>query len=81
MAQAVFTLGDMVEQVYRGRKPRASPLWQCLSHHFDEFLECGDLARGFARIRCCRVAHECLPKFLRTSLGPPRRRPRHRHGH
>ena len=68
----------MVEQVYRGRKPKASPLWQCLSHHFDEFLEaykerfqprygflrpiipevvekfleCGDLARGFARIRC-----------------------------
>jgi len=29
----------MVEQVYRGRKPKASPLWQCLSHHFDEFLE------------------------------------------
>ena len=34
-----FTLGGMVEQVYRGRKPKASPLWQCLSHHFDEFLE------------------------------------------
>jgi Putative transposase/Transposase zinc-binding domain len=156
----------MVEQVYRGRKPKASPLWQCLSHHFDEFLEaykerfqprygflrpiipevvekfleCGDLARGFARIRCdhckedrllafsckgrwfcpschqkkvqlfgallaesilypvphrhfvfgipkmlrpyfrydrdllknlCRVAHECLIEFLRTSLGLP----------
>ena len=29
----------MVEQVYHGRKPKASPLWQCLSHHFDEFLE------------------------------------------
>ena len=28
-----------LEQVYRGRKPKASPLWQCLSHHFDEFLE------------------------------------------
>ena len=157
-----FSLGGMVEQVYRGRKPKASPLWQCLSHHFDEFLEaykerfqprygflrpiipevvekfleCGDLARGFARIRCdhckedrllafsckgrwfcpschqkkvqlfgallaesilslvphrqfgipkmlrpyfrcdrdllkdlCRVAHECLIEFLRTSLG------------
>jgi hypothetical protein len=161
-----FTLGGMVEQVYRGRKPKASPLWQCLSHHFDEFLEaykerfqprygflrpiipevvekfleCGDLVRGFARIRCdhckeerllafsckgrwfcpschqkkvqlfgallaesilypvphrhfvfgipkmlrpyfrydrdllkdlCRVAHECLIEFLRTSLGLP----------
>ena len=30
-----------------------------------------DLARAFARIRCCRVAHECLIEFLRTSLGPP----------
>jgi hypothetical protein len=29
--------GGMVEQVYRGRKPKASPLWQCLSHHFDEY--------------------------------------------
>ena len=28
----------MVEQVYRARKPKASPLWQCLSRHFDAFL-------------------------------------------
>ena len=29
----------MVEQVYRARQPKASPLWQCLSRHFDAFLE------------------------------------------
>jgi len=29
----------MVEQVYRPRRPKASPLWQCLSGHFDAFLE------------------------------------------
>ena len=29
----------MVEQVYRPRRPKESPLWQCLSRHFDEFLE------------------------------------------
>jgi hypothetical protein len=28
----------MVDQVYRARKPKASPLWQCLSRHFDAFL-------------------------------------------
>jgi len=29
----------MVEQVYRPRRPRQSPLWQCLSGHFDAFLD------------------------------------------
>ena len=29
----------MVEQVYRARRPRESPLWQCLSRHFYAFLE------------------------------------------
>ena len=24
-------------EVYRGRKPRESPLWQLFDHHFDEF--------------------------------------------
>ena len=28
-----------MEQVYRARKPKASPLWQCLSRHFDMFLD------------------------------------------
>jgi len=75
----------MVAQVYRPRKPRASPLWQCLTRHFDtfqavyekryqsrhgylrpiipevvnKFMDCGDLERGFARIRCdhCQKDH------------------------
>jgi hypothetical protein len=28
-----------VEQVYRPRRPKESPLWQCLSRHFDMFLD------------------------------------------
>jgi hypothetical protein len=79
----------MVEQVYRPRRPRQSPLWQCLSGHFDAFLEayeeryqsrygflrpiipevvnkfldCGDLERGFARVRCDECKHEYLLAF------------------
>jgi len=79
----------MVEQVYRSRRPKASPLWQCLSGHFDAFLElyeeqyqprygflrpiipevvnkfldCGDLERGFARVRCDDCKHEYLLAF------------------
>ena len=33
------TLGGMVDQVYRARTPKASPLWQCLTRHFDAFLK------------------------------------------
>ena len=29
----------MKDQVYRARKPKSSPLWQCLSRHFDAFLD------------------------------------------
>ena len=29
----------MEVQPYRARRPRASPLWRCLSGHFDSFLE------------------------------------------
>ena len=79
----------MVEQVYRPRRPRQSPLWQCLSGHFDafldvyeeryqsrfgflrpiipevvnKFLDCGDLERGFARVRCDHCKHEYLLAF------------------
>ena len=78
----------MVEQVYPARKPTASPLWQCLSRHFDAFLAgyeryqpryaflrpiipevvnnflgCGDLERGFARVRSDHCKHEYLPAF------------------
>ena len=79
----------MVAQAYRARKPKASPLWQCLSRHFDDFLagyeeryqprygflrpiipevvnkflDCGDLERGFARVRCEHCKHEYLLAF------------------
>ncbi len=79
----------MVERVYRLRRPRESPLWQCLSRHFDTFrdvyeeryqprygflrqiipqvvnkyLDCGDLERGFARVRCDHCKHEYLLAF------------------
>jgi len=79
----------MVDQVYRARKPKASPLWQCLSGHFDtfladyeeryqprygflrpiipevvnKFLDCGDLEHGFARVRCDHCQHEYLLAF------------------
>ena len=67
--------------VYRPRKPRASPLWQCVRRHLPElrasgrvrraveenvlerFLECGDLHRGFARIRCGGCGHDLLLAF------------------
>ena len=76
-------------QPYRQRKPRASPLWQCLTRHFhaflatyealfqsrygflrpiipevvNKFMNCGDLAHGFARVRCDHCAHEYLLAF------------------
>lgn len=78
-----------MEQVYRACKPKVSPLWQCLSRHFNafltgyeehyqlrygflrpiipevvnKFLDCGDLARGFARVRCDHCTHEYLLAF------------------
>ncbi|HPG01359.1 MAG TPA: transposase zinc-binding domain-containing protein, partial [Kiritimatiellia bacterium] len=79
----------MVDQVYRPRRPKASPLWQCLQENFDrfldayeeryqsrfgflrpiipevvnKFLDCGDLERGFARVRCDDCKHEYLLAF------------------
>jgi hypothetical protein len=67
--------------IYRPRRPRASPLWQCVNRHLPElrasgrvrravegnvlerFLECGDLHRGFARIRCGGCGHDLLLAF------------------
>jgi hypothetical protein len=75
--------------VYRPRKPKASPLWRCLSAHFydfvqeypekyekkygflkpivqevvNKFIDCGDLTRGFARVRCDTCKHEYLLAF------------------
>jgi len=74
---------------YRVRKPKTSPLWQCLDQHFDTFLasyeqrfqprygylrpiipevvskfmDCGDLEHGFARVRCDNCQHEYLLAF------------------
>jgi hypothetical protein len=79
----------MVEAVYNPRKPKASPLYQCISEHFSEFesvyevryqdkfgilrhvvrevvykyLGCGDLRKGFARIKCKDCKHEILLAF------------------
>jgi hypothetical protein len=67
--------------IYRPRKPRASPLWQCVNRHLPElrasgrvrraieknvlerFLNCGDLHRGFARIRCGACGQDLLLAF------------------
>ena len=29
----------------------------------EKFLGCGDLTKGFARVRCDSCRHECLPAF------------------
>jgi hypothetical protein len=76
-------------QPYRPRKPQVSPVWQCLSKHFDafldvyeeryqdrygflrpvipvavaEFLKCGDLREGFARVRCADCGHSLFVAF------------------
>ena len=76
MAQAVFYTGRHgVEQVYRGRKPKASPLWQCHSHHFDEFLEAYEERYqpryGFLR----PIIPEVVEKFLECGDLGPRLRP------
>ena len=54
----------MVEQVYRARQPKASPLWQCLSRHFDAFLE-GYEERYQSRYGFLRpIIPEVVNKFL-----------------
>ena len=79
----------MITQAYRARKPKTSPLWQCLFKHFDafldvyeeryrsrygylrpiipevvkKFLDCGNLERGFARVRCDHCQHEFILAF------------------
>jgi len=65
----------MVEQVYRPRRPKESPLWWCLCAHFYDFiqayaenvvnkyLDCGDLTKGFARIYCENCKKSMLLPF------------------
>ena len=54
----------MVEQVYRPRRPRQSPLWQCLTRHFDSFQavyeERYQSRHGFLR----PIIPEVVNKFL-----------------
>ena len=73
----ISVLMAMKVQTYRARRPKLSPLWQCLAAHFDasldiypetyeheygflrpiisevvmKFMDCGDFAKGFARVR------------------------------
>ena len=54
----------MAEQVYRARKPHSSPLWQCLSRHFDSFLAAYE-ARFQPRYGYLRpIIPEVVDKFL-----------------
>ena len=39
MAHVPFMLAGGFMQVYRARNPKKSPLWQCASRHYDEFLK------------------------------------------
>ena len=54
----------MVAQVYRPRKPRASPLWQCLTRHFDTFQavyeERYQSHHGFLRPIIAEVVHKFM---------------------
>ena len=47
-------------KVYRPRKPKESPLWQCISTHFDTFLAVYEARYqpryGFLRPTCRAVA-------------------------
>ena len=53
-----------MEQVYRPRRPKESPLWQCLSRHFDAFLE-GYEGRYQSRYGFLRpIIPEVVNKFL-----------------
>jgi hypothetical protein len=47
----------MEAQAYRARRPKLSPLWQCLDAHFDTFL---DIYYGFLR----PIIPEVVGKFM-----------------
>ena len=54
----------MEAQAYRARRPKSSPLWQCLDAHFDTFLDIYPKAYehdyGFLR----PVIPEVVEKFM-----------------
>jgi len=58
----------MVAQVYRPRKPRTSPLWQCLTRHFDSFQavyeERYQSRHGYLRPTCRAVASEARRRVI-----------------
>jgi hypothetical protein len=47
--------------IYRPRKPRASPLWQCVSRHLAELRSSGRVRRA--------VEGRVLERFLECGLG------------
>ena len=55
---------DEFERVYPDKyQPRYGRLRPVIPEVVRKFLECGDLARGFARIRCDHCQHEYLLAF------------------
>ena len=59
-----FIIAAMEAQAYRARRPKSSPLWQCLDAHFDTFLDIYPKAYehdyGFLR----PVIPEVVEKFM-----------------
>ena len=53
-----------MDQVYRPRRPRESPLWKCLSRHFDTFLNTYEerYQRRYGFLR--PIIPEVVSKFL-----------------
>jgi len=60
-----FIIAGMEAQAYHARRPKSSPLWQCLDAHFDTFLdiypEAYEHDYGFLR----PIIPEVAGKFMR----------------
>ena len=59
----------MEAQAYRARRPKLSPLWQCLDAHFDTFLDIYPEAyeRDFGFLR--PIIPEVVGKFMESNWG------------